>query len=108
MSTPQSIPHLTPRSRIRRGTLLTALGVLLAIAVAIIMLALTGTNHTTLATPVTASQAAASSTPQVRYLGPHQEHAAINPQSRGITPATSAGNPAPHYNCLGAARSCLR
>jgi hypothetical protein len=128
MSTPQSIPHPGPRYRIRPGTLLTALGFLLAIAVTIIVLALTSANHTTLATPVTASQAAGSSTPQTQYLGPHYERTVrprpistglprvspllqtrpISRPSGGITPATSAGNPAAHYNCLGAARSCLR
>jgi hypothetical protein len=32
MSTPQSIPHATPRSRIGLGTVLSALGALVAIA----------------------------------------------------------------------------
>lgn len=108
MSTPQSIPHLTPQFRVRLGTLLTALGVLIAIAVSIVILALTGANHTTVATPVTPAQAAADSTPQVRYLGAGQVHAALKPQSGAVTTSTAgAGTPA-HYDCLGAARSCHR
>ncbi|HTU88249.1 MAG TPA: hypothetical protein VMF57_21895 [Solirubrobacteraceae bacterium] len=108
MSTPQSIPHLTPRSRIRPGTLLTALGVLFAIAVSIVILALTNANHTTIATPATPAQAAADSTPHVRYLGSEQVHAALNPVGGGGTTSTAGvGTPA-HYDCLGAARSCLR
>jgi hypothetical protein len=105
MSTHQSIPHLAPRVRIGLGTVGTALGVLVAIAVAITILALTGANHTTVATPVTASQAAAASTPQVRYLGPRQEQAA---RAASTSPAAGIGNPAPHYTCLGAAQRCLR
>jgi hypothetical protein len=87
---------------------LTALGVLLAIAVTVIILALTGASHTTVATPVTAPQAASSSIPQVRYLGPRQVHAALNPHRGWGTAITAgAGTPA-HYDCLGAARRCLR
>jgi len=106
MSTPQSIPHLTPRFRIGLGTTLTALGVLVAIAVSILILALTGANNTTVATPVTASQAASGSTPQVHYLGPRQEQAATDAHSGGTRPTAGAGNPAAH--CLGAAQRCLR
>ena len=85
--------------------MLTAVGVLVAIAVAITIMALTGANDTTVATPVTASQAAAGPTPQTHYLGPRQEHAA---HTDGTTPAAGIGNPAPHYTCLGVARGCLR
>ncbi|MGB8881531.1 MAG: hypothetical protein WCD11_34875 [Solirubrobacteraceae bacterium] len=108
MSAPQSIPHVTHRFRIGLGTMLTALGVLLAVAVTIIILALTGANHTTVATPVTASAAANGSTPQTHYLGPRQQRAAINPQNGGITATASAGKPAPLYSCLGAVQRCLR
>ena len=109
MSTPQSIPHVTPRVRIGLGTTLTALGVLLAIAVTITILALTGanSNQTTVATPVTASQAASGSTPQTRYLGPRQHQAATDQQS-GTTITAGAGRRAGHYACLGAAQRCLR
>lgn len=108
MSTPQSIP-LTARIQIGLGTAMTAFGILVAIAVSITILALTGANHTTVTTPVTASQAAAGSTPQIHYLGPRQEQAAINPQSGGDNASTAGvGNPPAGYACLGAARSCLR
>jgi hypothetical protein len=102
MSTPHSVP-LSPRVRIGRGTTMTALGVILAIAVAITILALTSAAHTTVATPATASEAASVSTPQVHYLGPHQEHAAITPQSGSGTTA-AAGNAVSHYGWLGAAQ----
>ncbi len=106
MSTPQSVP-LSPRVRIGRGTTMTALGVILAIAVAITILALTSADHTTVATPATASQAASVSTPQVHYLGPRQEQAAVTPQSgSGTTP--TAGNAVSHYSWLGAAHRDLR
>jgi hypothetical protein len=103
MSTPQSIPHFTPRFRIGLRTGLSALGVLVAVAVTVIGLALTGAHHATVATPVTAPQAAAGSMPQTHFLGPRQEQAAS-----GATATTGAGTPAPHYICLGAARRCLR
>jgi hypothetical protein len=108
MSTPQSIPRVTPRIRIGRGAALTALGVLIAVVVAIIILALTGANHTTVTSPVAASQVAATSTPQTHYLGPGQEHAAPNPQTGEGTSPAGAGHLAAHYACLGAAQRCLR
>jgi hypothetical protein len=74
MSTPQTIARVTPRFRIRPGTVVTALGVLVAIAVTIGILALTGTHHTTVTTPATTSQAAGA-TPQTHYLGPRQQQA---------------------------------
>jgi hypothetical protein len=91
---------------------MTALGALIAIATTITFIALTGANHTTTATPPTASQAAAGSTPHIRYLGPRQQSARPNPQTAqiqrgGSTPTTNAGNPAPQYTCLGAAHHCL-
>jgi len=87
---------------------MTALGVLIAIATTIAFIALTGANHTTVATPATPAQAAAGSTPHIRYLGPQQQSARPNPQTAqtqggGTTPTTGAGN----YACLGAARHCL-
>jgi hypothetical protein len=90
MSTAQSIPHLTTRFRIGLGPLLTAVGVLVALAVTITILALTGTHHTTVATPVTASQAASASTPQTRYLGPRQAQAALH---GGTTATAGVVNP---------------
>ena len=70
MSTPQTITRVTPRSRIRPGTVLTTLGVLIAIAATIVILGLTGTHHTTLTTPATTSQpAAASLDSHVRFGG---------------------------------------
>jgi hypothetical protein len=101
MST-QSIPHVTPRFRTGPRTVLSALGLLVAIAATITILALTA-NHTTAATPATAPHAAARSTPQTHYLGPRQEHATLNPQTSGTT-----GNPAAHYSCLEAAQRCIR
>jgi hypothetical protein len=107
MSTSQGIPHPAPGFRIALRTVLTALGVLLAIAVTITFLALTGANHTTVATPVTASQAAAGSTPEIHYLGPRQNSAALS-----ATPTSGASglaaDPAPHFTCLGDAQRCLR
>jgi hypothetical protein len=102
MST-HSIPHLTPRFRIGRRTVLTAVALLVAIAATITILALTA-NHTTAATPATAPHAtAARSIPQTHYLGPRQEHATPNPQTSGTT-----ANPAVHYSCLQAAQRCIR
>lgn len=109
MSTPHTIPR-APRFRIKLGTLMTSLGVLIAIATTVTVIALTGANHTTLAPPATASQAAAGSTPHIRYLGPQQQSARPNPQTAqggASTPTTGAGNPTAHYACLGAAHHCL-
>ncbi len=100
MSTPQTITRPTPRSRIRPGTVLTALGALVAIAVTIAILALTGTHHTTITSPATTSQAAASATPHTHYLGPQQQQAP--------TTTHGAATAAAHYSCLGAAQRCLR
>lgn len=106
MSTPQTIARVTPRSRIRPGTILTTLGVLVAIAVTIAFLALTGTHHTTTTTtPATSSQAAASATPQTHYLGPRQQQA---PTTTNRAASAASGGPAAHSTCLGAAQFCLR
>jgi hypothetical protein len=105
MSTPQSFP-LSPRVRIGLGTTLTALGVILAIAVAITIIALTSADHMTVATPPTVSQAAGGSTPQVHYLGPRQDRA-ISPQSGGGT-TPSAGSAVSHYSWLGTAQRDVR
>lgn len=111
MSTPHSIPR-APRFRGKLGTLMTALGALIAVAVAVVFISLAGANHTTAASPATPSQAAAGSTPHIQYLGPAQQTARLNPQTAqiqggGNTPTTSAPNAAPHYTCLGAAHDCL-
>ena len=74
----------------------------------ITILALTGADHTTVATPATASQAASGSTPQVHYLGPRQQRATANPQTGGITLTAGAANPVPHYSWLEAAQSHLQ
>ena len=105
MSTPQSIPHLTPRFRIGLGTALSVLGVLVAIAVAVTILALTGANRHPVPVPGTAAHAAGGSAPQTRYLAPHQELAA---QDAAATDTAGIGNPTPHYTCLGAAQRCIR
>jgi len=95
MSTPRSLPR-NPRLPIKRGTLLTALGVLIAIATTITFIALTATHHTTATTPPAATHAAASPTPHNHYLGPQQQNARPKPQTTQ-----------PHYTCLGAAHHCL-
>jgi hypothetical protein len=101
MST-QSIPHVTPRFRIGPRTVLSAVGLFIAIAATITILALTA-NHTTAATPATAPHPAARYTPQTHYLGPRQEQATPHPQTSGIT-----ANPSAHYTCLQAAQRCIR
>jgi len=103
MSTPQSIAVVAPRFRIRQATLLAALGVLAAIAVSIVILAVTSANHTAAVAPVTASEASSGSVPAIRYLGPRQVSASLNPQT---TATTDASNAVLHY-CLGAAQRCL-
>jgi hypothetical protein len=109
MSTPQSIAHVTPRLRIGLGRVLTALGILVAVATTVIILALTGAHHASVATPVAPTNAGVTSRPHTHYLGPRQMHAALNPQSSGVTlPTAGTGNPAPTYICLGASKRCLR
>ena len=105
MSTPQTSARVTPRSRIRPGTILTTLGALVAIALTIVILALTGTHHTTVTTAATTSQASASATPQTHYLGPRQQQARTT--THGAASAVSA-EPAAHFTCLGAPQRCLR
>jgi hypothetical protein len=48
---------------------MTALGLLIAVAVSIAMLALTGAHHTTTTIPVTPSQASSGSVYQANYVG---------------------------------------
>jgi hypothetical protein len=109
MSTPQTIARVAPRFQVRQAPLLTALGVFVAIAVSIVILALTGASHTTAASPVTASEATGASVPQVHYLGPRQLSEGLNPQTtqmpRGGTSSTN--NALSGYACLGAAQHCL-
>jgi hypothetical protein len=109
MSTPQSIARVTPRLRIGLGRVLTALGILVAVATTIIILALTSARHTTVASPVAPTNAGGPSRPHTHYLGPRQMHAALNPQSsRVAAPTTGTGNPAPAYICLGVSKRCIR
>jgi hypothetical protein len=70
MPTPQTITRVGPRFPTRQTALLTALGVLIAVAVSIAFLALTGAHHTTTTTtiPVT-SPAASGSASQGNYVG---------------------------------------
>ena len=109
MSTPQGIAH-HPRSLTRRGTLTTALAALVAVAVAVAFLALTGVNHSTIASPPTTSQAASGSTPHVDYLGPRQVRAGLAAQAvqvyDGVSGQRVVRAAAPHYSCLGAEQRC--
>lgn len=103
MSTPQTIAVPAPRLQIRPATLLTAFGLLIAIAASILILTLTGGNHTTATASATAVQATSVSVPQIRYLGPRQVHAALTPQTE------ASGSTLAHYTCLGPAQErCLR
>jgi hypothetical protein len=105
MSTTQGISHLTPRVRIGFGTVLAALGVLVAIAVTIGLLALTSANHTAAAIPSATSPAVAGSAPEIHYLGPRQTSAAL---SATTSSGLGASDRAPHITCLGDAQRCLR
>src|SRR5947209_2851309 len=107
-STHPSIAPGPPRFRIRPGTVATALGVLVAIAVTTVFLALGGAHHSTVAIPVTASSTAGVSTPQVHYLGPRQMQAALTPNSGAVAPNAGTGRPGPRYTCLGTAGRCVR
>jgi hypothetical protein len=115
MSTPQAIAFPAQRVRLRRATLLTALGVLAAIAVSVVVIALTaGGGPATAISPVTVSEATSGSVPEVHYLGSRQiAAAALTPQTTqlraaGTTPTAGASNTVLHYTCLGAAARCLR
>ena len=115
MSTPQTIAFPAPRLRLRHATLLTALGVLVAITVTVAVLALTtGAQHNATAVPVTSSAAIGGSVPAVRYLGPRQvSAAALDPQPTqlqafGATPTAAASHAALLHSCLGDAQRCLR
>jgi len=101
MST-QSIPHVTPRFGIGPRTVLTAVGLFVAIAATITILALTA-HHTTAQAPAAAPHVSARSTPQTRYLGPRQQHATLNPRTSG-----TIRNRAGRYSCLEAAPHCIR
>jgi hypothetical protein len=70
---------------------LTALGVLVATAVAVIVLALTSATNTTVATPVTASDTGGVSAHGIHYLGPRQLQAAALSASSGATHAAHPG-----------------
>jgi hypothetical protein len=115
MSTSQAVAFPAARARFRKATLLTALGVLVAIAVTIVIIALTtGGHHATATSPVTVSEATSGSVSGVHYIGPRQIGAtalggqATQPRAIGTTPTAHADNGALHYTCLGAAERCLR
>jgi hypothetical protein len=107
MSTPQSIAH-RPRLRIGLGSLLTAIGAL--VAVAVVFLALTGANHPTIASPPTTSQAASGSTPHIHYLGPRQVREGIIAQTprmyHAVTGQRMVRAAPPQNTCLGAEQRC--
>jgi hypothetical protein len=93
-SSPHSIPSVTPRFRVTHGTVLTAFGVLVAIALTLMILTLTSATSPTVPPPVTASHAGGGTPPAVRFLGPRQlQDAALN-ASRGTTSAADASNQA--------------
>jgi hypothetical protein len=84
---------------------MTAIGVLVAITVSVLILALTGASHSTTATPLTPSQAAGGSVPQLHYLGPRQAHAGLNSQAAQVhgdarTQPVAGPNRAPQYTCV--------
>lgn len=67
MSTPQSNARIAPRIRVSQATRLTALSVLVAIFLSVLVLALVHTNHTVGATPFKVF--APTSAPHVHRLG---------------------------------------
>jgi hypothetical protein len=69
MSAPQTIRRAGPGFRTRQAARLTALGVLIAAAVSIAILALTSAHHITTTSPLTPFQAASSSVSRVNYVG---------------------------------------
>jgi hypothetical protein len=74
---------------------MTALGVLVAIAVSFAILALAGAHRTT--NPVTASKATAGPVPQIHYLGPRQLRVGLNPLT---TQTHTGGTTVTHYTCV--------
>jgi hypothetical protein len=114
MSTPQAIALPASRVRFHQATLLTALGVLVAIAVTIVIIALTTGGHPATSTnAVTVSGATSGSVSELHYLGPRQVGAAaLDPQTTPLqavgTPRAAASNGVLHYTCLAAAERCLR
>jgi hypothetical protein len=82
---------------------MTAIGVLVAITVSIVILALTGAHHTTATIPVTPSQAVSGSVPETHYLGPRQVRAGLSSQRaqpHSVAGAPAASNRAPQYRCV--------
>jgi hypothetical protein len=69
MSTPQSVTHVVPRIRVGHATRLTALGLLVAIFVSIVTLALSHTNHTSATIPFKAFEPTGASVVKVHRLG---------------------------------------
>jgi hypothetical protein len=114
VSTAQATALPASRVRLRQATLVTALGVLVAVAVTIVIVALTTGGHTaTATTPVAVSEATGGSVPAVHYLGSRQiAAAALTSQTTQLqevgTPTAGASNGVRHYTCLGAAGRCLR
>jgi hypothetical protein len=105
MSTPQTTAPVAPRFAIRPATLATAIGVLVAITVSIVILVLTGSSHNNTTIPLTPSQAGSGSVPQIHYLGPRQDGAGVKPltprvHSDAQASAAGASNPAPRYTCV--------
>lgn len=112
MSTPQTVALPAPRLQIRRATLLMALGLLVAAAASIAILALTGTNHSNARIPAASSQVTSVSVPQIRFLGPQQLRVGAKDPTTltaasGSTSTADAKN-ATIRSCLGAPQRCLR
>ncbi|HTX07593.1 MAG TPA: hypothetical protein VME22_03220 [Solirubrobacteraceae bacterium] len=108
MSTSPGIAPVAPRFRIGLRSVLAALGVLVAVGVAVILLSPTGTNRTTVATAAPAAQAATGSPPEIYYLGPRQASAALTPTAASGATGLAGGEPARGRSCLGDAQRCLR
>ncbi len=98
MSTLQSTPRVPYRLRTRLGAGLVALGALIAIAVSVLILALTGANHTTTASSATHNAAAHVSVPVTQSHGTGAPHAVLDPltgqmHGGGVFPAARGAEP---------------
>ncbi|MBV8998778.1 MAG: hypothetical protein JO304_06945 [Solirubrobacterales bacterium] len=89
MTTPESIPRAAPRLHTAIGRGLVALGALVAVAVTVLFLALTGANRTNQTGFVTATQSSTAYLPPIRYHGTgtpptmHPHHPALTRPARG-------------------------